>query len=130
MRSDEDPDDLLDKKDRGRDRLNSVTHKEGPSDRQYKDIILQCLIPEYNIIRQTHFEREDCNLADIRPMMPGIYADNLAHSNSDSSRVIVDRGVAVQAVKRDLSNINCHYCNKFGCYMNNCAGSKVVHRQN
>ena len=31
MRSDEDPDDFLYKKDRCRDRLNSVTPKEGPS---------------------------------------------------------------------------------------------------
>ena len=56
MRSDEDPDDFLYKKDRYRDRLNSVTSKEGPSDRQYEDIILQCLPPEYDRIRQMHFE--------------------------------------------------------------------------
>ena len=34
MRSYEDPDDFLYKKDRCRDRLNSVTPKEGPSDRR------------------------------------------------------------------------------------------------
>ena len=39
MRSDEDPDDFLYKKDRCRDRLNSVTPKEGPPDRRYEDII-------------------------------------------------------------------------------------------
>ena len=39
MRSDEDPDDFFYKKDRYRDRLNSVIPNEGPSDRQYKDII-------------------------------------------------------------------------------------------
>ena len=48
MRSDKDPDDFLYKKDRCRDRLNSVTPKEGPSDRRYEDIILQCLPPEYD----------------------------------------------------------------------------------
>ena len=42
MRSDENPDDFLYKKDRCRDRLDSVAPKEGPSDRQYEDIILQC----------------------------------------------------------------------------------------
>ena len=57
MRSDEDPDDFLYKKDQCCDRLNSVIHKEGPSDRRYEDIILQCLPPEYDRIRQTHFER-------------------------------------------------------------------------
>ena len=91
VRPDEDPDDFLCKKDR----LNSVTPKEGPSDRQYEDIILQCLPPEYDRIRQTRFEREDFNLADIRQNMLEIYADNLARSNSDSSRGIVRRGVAM-----------------------------------
>ena len=78
MRSDEDPDDFLYEKDQCRDRLDSVTPKEGPSDRQYEDIILQCLPPKHNRIRQTHFEREDCNLADIRRMMSNIYATSPA----------------------------------------------------
>ena len=122
MRSDEDPDDFLYKKDRCRDRLNSVTPKEGPSDRlnsvtpkkgpsdrRYEDIILQCLPPEYDKIRQTHCEREDCNLADIRRMMSKIYADNLARAHSDSSRGIAGRGVAMQATGRDLTKIDCYY---------------------
>ena len=54
MRSDEDPDNFLYKKDRCRDRLNSVTPKEGPSDRQYEGTILQCLPPRYDRIHQTH----------------------------------------------------------------------------
>ena len=57
MRSDEDPDDFLHKKDRCHDRLNSVTPKEGPSDRRNEDIIFQYLPPEYDRIHQTHFER-------------------------------------------------------------------------
>ena len=97
MRSDEDPDDFLYKKDRCHDRLNSVTPEEGPSDRQHEDTILQCLPPEYDRIRQAHFEREGCNLADIRRMMSKTYADNLARSNSDSLRCIAGRGVAMQA---------------------------------
>ena len=44
MQSDGDSDDVLYKKDRCRNRLNSVTPKEGPSDRRYKDIILPCLL--------------------------------------------------------------------------------------
>ena len=40
MGSDEHPDEFVYKKDRGRDRLNSVTPKEAPSDRRYEDIIL------------------------------------------------------------------------------------------
>ena len=76
MRPDEDPDDFLYKKDRCGDRLNCVTSKEGPSDRQYEGTILRCLPQEYDRIRQTHFEREDCNPEDIRRMSK-IYADNL-----------------------------------------------------
>ena len=130
MWSDEDPDDFLYKKDRCRARLNSVTFKEAPSDRRYEDIILQYLPPEYDRIRQTHFEREDYNLEDIRRIMSKIYADNLARSHSDSSRGIAGRGVAMQATGRDLSKINCYYCNKFGHYKNDCADFKAVHHQN
>ena len=130
MGSDEDPDYFLYKKDRCRDRLNSVTPKEGPSDRRYEDIIVQCLPPEYDRIRQTHFEREDCNLEDIRRMMSKIYADNLARSHSDSSRGIAGRGVTMQATGRDLSKINCYYFNTFGQYKNDCADFKAGHHQN
>ena len=127
MRSGEDPDNFLYKKDRCRDRLKSVTPKEGPSGRRYEDMILQCLPPEYDRIRQTHFEREDCNREDIRRMMSMIYADNLARSHSDSSRGIAGRGVAMQATRRDLRKINCYYCNKFDHYKNDCADSKAAH---
>ena len=130
MRSDEDSDDFLYKKDQCRDRLNSVTPKEGPSDRRYEDTSLQCLPPEYDRIRQTHFERDDCNLEDIRRMMSKIYTDNLARSRSNSSRGIARRGVTMQATRRDLSKINCYYCNKFGHYKNDCADFKAVHHQN
>ena len=77
---------------------------------------MQCLPPEYNRIRQTHFERKDCNLEDIRRMMSKIYADNLDRSHFDSSGGIAGRGVAMQATGRDLSKISCYYCNKFGHY--------------
>ena len=130
MLSDEDPDYFVYNKDWCRDCPNFVTPKEGLSDRRYEDIILQYFPPEYDRIRQTHFEREDCNLPDIRRVMSKTYTDNLARSNSDSSRGIVGRGVAMQATGRDLSNIDCHYCNKFGHYKNECADFKAVHREN
>ena len=129
MRSGEDPDDFLYMKDRCRDRLSPVTPKEGPSDRRNEDIILQCLPPEYDRIRQTHLEREDCNLAHIRRMMSKIYADYLARSHSNSSRGIAGRGVAMQATGRDPGKINCYYCNKLGHYKNDCADFKVAHQQ-
>ena len=130
MRSDEDPDDFLYKKDRCRDRLNSFTPKEDPSDHQYGDIILQCLPPKCDRIHRTHFEREGCNLADIRRMVFKIYANNLAGSNSDSSGGITGHGVAMQATGRGLRNLNCHYCNKFGHYKNDYAEFKAVQQQN
>ena len=130
MRSDEDPDDFFYKRDRCRDRLNSVTPKEGPSDRRYEDIILQCLPPEYDRIRQRYFEREDCNPADIRRMMSKIFSDNLPRSHSDSSRGIAGRGVAMQATGRHLSKINCYYCNKFGHFKNDCIDFKAARHQN
>ena len=75
-------------------------------------------------------EREDFSLADVRRIMSKIYTDNLVRSNSDSSRGIAERGVAMQAIGPDLSNINCHYYNKFGHYKNNCAKFKAVYQQN
>ena len=63
-------------------------------------------------------------------MISKIYTDNLACSNSDSSRSIARRGVAMQATGRDLSNINCYYCKKFGRYKNVCADFDVVRQQN
>ena len=63
-----------------------------------------------------HFERKDCNLADIRRIMTKLYGDNLARLRSDSSRGIAGSGVAMQATGRDLSKINCHYYNEFGHY--------------
>ena len=130
MRSDEGREDFLYKKDRYRDRLDSIPPKEGPSDRQYEDIILECLPSEYDRTRQTLFEREDCNLTNIWQVMLKIYADNLARSNFDPSRGIAERGVAVQATGWGLSNINCHYCNKFAHYKNDCADVKAVLQQN
>ena len=128
--SDEDLDDFLYKKDRCRDRLNSVTPKKGPSDRRYEDIILQCLPPEHDRIRQTHFEREDCNLENIWRLMSKIYTVTLARSHFDSSRGIAGRGVAMQATGRDLSKINCYYCNKFGHYKDDYADFKAANHQN
>ena len=106
MRLDKDSENFLYKKDRRRDRLNSATPKEGLSDRQYENVILQCLPPEYDIIHQPHFKREGCNLEGIRRIMSKIYADNLTRSNSDSPRDIARRSIAVQATGRDLSNAN------------------------
>ena len=69
----QDPDDSLYHMDSGRDRLNACDPQEGPTDRQYEDIILQALFLGYDRIRQTYLERRDFNLANIRRMMAVIY---------------------------------------------------------
>ena len=64
-------------------------------------------------------------------MISKIYADNLAPSNSDSSRGIAERGVTMQATGSwDVSNTNCHYYNKFGDHENDCTDFKAVCQQN
>ena len=128
--SDEDTYDLLYKKDRCRDRLDSVTPEEGLSNRRYEDITLQCLLSELDRTSQIHFERADCNLADVRRMISKIYTDNLASSHSDSPRGIAGRGVTMQATGWDLSKMSCHYCILFGRYKNDCASFKAAHYQN
>ena len=128
--SDEDPDNFFYNKNRCRDRLNSVTPKAGLSDRQYEDSILQCLPPKYYRTRQTYFEREDCSLSDIRRMMPHIYADKLARSNSDFKRGIAGRGVAIQVRGPTSATQKGHYCNGLGPHKNDCADFKAVRQQN
>ena len=99
MRPGQDPDDYMYHMDSCGDRLNACNSPDGPKDRQYEDTITQVLPSEYDRIRQTHLERRDFGLADIRRMMAAIYADNL--SCSESSKGIAGRGAGMQAVDRD-----------------------------
>ena len=99
MRLGQDPDDYLYYMDSCRDRLNACDPPEGPMDRSYEDIILQTLPSEYDRIHQTHLERRDFGLVDIRRMMAAIYADNLFRS--ESSKGITGRGAAMQAMDRE-----------------------------
>ena len=73
-----------------RDRVNACNPPEGPTDQQYENIILQVLPSEYGRIRQTHLERRNFGVADIRRMMAAIYEDNLFRS--ESSKAIAGRG--------------------------------------
>ena len=99
MRSGQDPDDYMYHMGSCRNRLNTCDPPEGPTDRPYEDIILQTLPSEYDRICQTHLERRDFGLANIRRIMAAIYTDNL--SRSESSKGIVERGTAIQAVDWD-----------------------------
>ena len=112
MRPGQDLDDHLYHMDSCRDRLYAYDPPNGPTDRQYEDIIFQALPSKYDRIRQTHLERRDFGLADIRRMMAAIYADNL--SRSESSKDIAGRGTAMQAVDQDRTSVLYPYCDQFG----------------
>ena len=113
-----------------RDRLNACDPPEGPTDRQYEDIILQALPPEYKAIDQAHLERGDFRLGDIRRMMAAIYADNLARSRSDAVRGIAGRGAAMQAMTRDYNDTNCHVCDRVGNFKRKCPRRFKLQQQN
>ena len=101
MSPSQDSDNYLYHMDSCRDRL-VCDPPEGPTDRQYEDIILQALPSEYERIRQTHLERRDFDLADIRRMMAAIYADNL--SCSESSKGIAGSSAVMQVVDWDITS--------------------------
>ena len=103
MRPGQDPDDYLYHMDSCRNRLNTCDPPEGPADRPYEDIILQTLPSEYDRSCQTHLERRDFGLANIRRTMAAVYADNL--SRSESSKGIAGRGAAMQAVDWDRTTV-------------------------
>ena len=112
-------------------RLPKLRHPQGgplgPSVRGHHFAVLSTIV-RHN--PPNSLEREDCNLADVRRMMSKIYTDNLARSKSDSSRGIAGRGVSMQAIGPDFSDIICHDYNKFGHYKNDCTEFKAVHQQN
>ena len=73
MRPGQDPDDYLYHMDSCWKRLNACDPPEGPTDRQYEDIILHALPSEYGRICQTHLERRYFDLADIHRVIAAIY---------------------------------------------------------
>ena len=100
MRPGQHPDEYLYHKDSCQDRLNACNPPEGPTDRQYEDIILHALPSEYDRIRRTHLERRKFGLADIRRMIAVIYVDNL--SRSETLRGIAGHGAAMKVVDINL----------------------------
>ena len=126
MRPGQDPDDYLYHIDSCRDRLNACNPPESPTDRQYEDIILQALPSECDRIHQTHPERKDFDLADIRRMMAAIYGNNL--SRSESPKGIAGRGAVMQAVDLDRTSVMHHSCDQFGHFKRRCP-LRIKHQQ-
>ena len=53
----QDPDELFYVMVRCRDRLNTSTPPEGPTERQYENMLLEALLPDYESIRRAHLQR-------------------------------------------------------------------------
>ena len=105
--SGQDPHEFLFMMDSRRNRFNTSIPPEGPTDRQYEDILLQFLSPVCQNIRRVHLERRDFGLADVRGMKVTIDADNLSR-RSMTSAGIAGPDAALKAVDRDLSDVECH----------------------
>ena len=112
------PDEFLYELDTRRESLNAYDPLEGPTDRQFEDIIPQALPPEYERIRTSHLEKPDFRIADIRRMMSAIYAANLARSSS--TKGIAGRGAAMSAAEDNRRDITCHYCERPRHFKNTC----------
>ena len=112
------PDKFLHELETRRKRLNACDPSEGPTDRQFEDIIFQALPPEYERIRTSHLEKRDFDIADIRRMLFAIYAANLARSSSTTG--IARRGAAMPAAENNRKDVICHYCKRAGHFKNTC----------
>ena len=117
MSSGQDPDEFLYGLDIRLELLNVCGPPEGPTDRRFEDIILQALLPEYGRIRTSHLEKPDFGIADIRRMMPAIYAVNLVRSSSTTG---IEGGGAMAAAEDNRRDITCHYCKHAGHFKNTC----------
>ena len=114
----QDPDEFLYELDTRRERLNACDPPEGPTYRQFEDIIPQALPPEHEHIRTPHREKPDFGIADIRRMMSVIYAANLARSSSTTE--IARHGAAMPTAEDSCRDIICHYCKRAGHFKNTC----------
>ena len=92
MSPDQDPDEFLYELDTRRKRLNACDPPERPTGRQFEDIILQALPPNYERIRTSNLKKSGFGIADICRMMSAIYA---AKARLSSTTGIARRGAAM-----------------------------------
>ena len=114
----QDHDDFLYELDTRRERHNACDPPKGPTDRQFEDILLQALPPEYERVRTSHLEQPDFGIDDIRRIMSAIDAANLARSSSTTG--IAGHGAAIPTAKDSRRDIICHYCERAGHFKNTC----------
>ena len=113
----QEPDEFVYELNSHRERLNACNFPEGPTDRQFENI-LQVLPPEYERILISHFEKTDFGIADIHRMMSAIYAVNLARLSSTAG--IAGRGAAMPAAEDNHRNITSYYCERAGHFKDTC----------
>ena len=114
----QEPDEFVYELNSRRERLNACHLPEGPTDRQFENIILQALPPEYERILTSHLDKTDFGVADIRRMMSAIYAVNLARLSLTAG--IAGRGAAMPTAEDNYRNITSHYCERAGHFKNTC----------
>ena len=112
-------DEFLYELDNRRELLNACDSPKGPTDRQFEDIIVQALPPEYERIRTSHLEKLDFRITDICRTMSANYAANLARSSSTTG--ITERGAALPAAEDNRRDIICLYCKRAGHFQNTCS---------
>ena len=120
----QEPDEVLYELNTRRERLNACNPPEGPTDRQFENIILQALPPEYERIRTSYLEKTDFGVADIRRMMSAIYAVNLARLSSTMG--IAGLGVSMSTAENNRRNITCHYYERAGHSKNTCPSASSM----
>ena len=106
------------KLDTRRERLNARNPLEETIDRQFGDIIIQALPPEYECIRTPYLEKPDFWIADIYRMMSAIYAAN--HARSSSSTSIAGHVAAMPATKNNGRDIIFSYCERADHFKKTC----------
>ena len=88
-------------------------------DERYEGIILQTLRGEYERGRTASYERLDFGLDEIRHMVHTTYVDNL--SLSFKPKPVAGRGIAIQVVGDNISDVKCDYCKGVGHVIQDCA---------
>ena len=84
-------------------------------DERYKDIVLQALPVEYDMVRNANYEKRDFGLVDIRQMVHTMFVDSLLRSSH--YKPVTGHDTAMQAAERTNSDVGCNYCRGVGHFL-------------